>query len=329
MAVVQAQPVFGSPYEPGREAMRAIEFGQGLRARQDAMQRQTAEYNREQQVRELLGSGRPEEAKKLMTLQERGQLVNIQGAMLNQKIAGLELDMKEKALNDAYGFIDRASKLNPNTDAFEQEAQSLVTEAAPIAGLNPQIASALGSTIEAKANERKTLLRKVSDEYMRDFNAVIAEDIPFAEKSAKVNQWVADNPEALHGPFGKRIEDAKNDFIREARSQSLIEASGRTSERNTEFERTLVALVDKGTLSQEEADALRLKRAETYATPRLDNNPYAAAIAALIGDEPAAPVAAPATAGQKFTREQLIEAVRTGKLSKEEAKRIAQEQGIQ
>ena len=234
MDVVQAQPVFGSPYEPGREAMRAIEFGQGLRARQDAMQRQTAEYNREQQVRELLGSGRPEEAKKLMTLQERGQLVNIQGAMLNQKISSLELDMKEKAINDAYGLLDQATALNPGDDTFESRANSLVTKAAPLIASNPQYAAAFKGTIEAKSQERMTLYEKGAEAAMNElFKIRSGEPIgatdgaeteaPQASVWDRLNQWETDNAEVLAGPAGKRVQEARNNIVRELRVQSLAE----------------------------------------------------------------------------------------------------------
>ena len=356
MAVVQAQPVFGSPYEPGREAMRAIEFGQGLRARQDALQRQTAEYNREQQVRELLGSGRPEEAKKLMTLQERGQLVAMQGNLLQQQKTQLELDVKEKVLNSVSGGLSNLSRLSTDDSEFESKQAGALIELAPLIALDPDIARSAQMIAETQTAEHKRKKEKTpgtlefykkqtdmnlsqvqgwdsqqlvqfkakSDEALARLWQINSMNIPMTEKLDEFQKWDTEFRDVMRGPTGITLQNAKaklTDQLIDIERVSKTKAGDKT-----EFERTIDEAVANNWLTPEQAIEEKKKRLSVFTTPRGTGNEYLEALKVL-GLDNAAPTAG--TPAQKVTREQLLDAVRTGQLSKEDAKRIAKEQGIQ
>jgi hypothetical protein len=376
--LVLAQPVFRNPDEPFQAVQQSIAFGQGLRERIDAaqrekvlQQRQDAEFNRQERIRSLFSEGKVDEAKGLMSLQERAQLVNIQAVTLNNQEKTDQLDQTEKALNDVAGFRARLAAINPKADNAEEQVAQVMSDASDVIGGNPQYAQSLAQAAAPKlaANkvfksntegtlenyqkradlaiatntaldaEQATQLRSQTSQALSTLSTIQTSNVNPTEFLASVQQWEQENALLIAGPTGKVLADARDNLFKKKlesykadtdRMKATSERSGGTSA----FERIGQQMVSDGTLTLQEWDSFKNKFLTVATTARTGLDPFEQAILDKLsgGTGTAQPTGSPVSPTQtnsSMTRQQLLDGVRSGRISKDEAKRIAREQGIQ
>jgi len=266
--LVLAQPAYRDPGQAGRDSIAAIEAGQGLRARSDAMRRQRVldaredqDFERQQKIRELMGSGNEEAAKSLMTLQERGQLVNIWGMALDQKKTILELDATEKALKQGAGFFARGAAMDPKSETFSEERAKWIADAAAAIGANPKLATTfrimdenlVSQNLEHKRNtpgtvehdqmriaaavasksalsaEQQARLGPAAEKAVSEMHIIAGQNKSVAERAVELNQWKAANAELLSSVIGKDMEAAFNSAYDGLIAESRLSGRGERS----------------------------------------------------------------------------------------------------